>query len=200
MDARETRRLIRAFQERGLGNAISVVSLTLELPGHGDIDLVKRAFEASGSPLSFENFDRFVDNCLDEAGQVALLHLGNRVRMAQNVVNTPGVDGRQVDAVVASLVASAGAWVRPVLETYQRKLEAAHAACTQLLDVPTAHPQTQAGANFDEDLCVCCLDSPRSVVYRPCSHRVCCAECAAALWAKSRTCPWCRAGVEDPGC
>lgn len=198
MDAREVRRLIHTFQKHGLGRMVEVVSLSLEVPGQGEVDILERAFMATGSQLSFENFERFVDNCPDQAG--LFLRIADRVKVAQDVVNSPGVDSRQVDAVVASLVTSAVSLIGPVLETYQERLDTAHAACVDLLDVPPMRKNSSRSAPRDDDLCVCCLDSPRSLVYRPCDHRVCCEECAMALWAKSRTCPWCRADVHDPGC
>ena len=48
----------------------------------------------------------------------------------------------------------------------------------------------------DEELCICCLAMPRSRVYAPCSHCVCCEGCADLLSTTSQVCPWCSAPVE----
>jgi hypothetical protein len=41
--------------------------------------------------------------------------------------------------------------------------------------------------------CVVCMENARAVVFRPCRHLSCCAECAAGL----TECPHCRTPIED---
>lgn len=50
-----------------------------------------------------------------------------------------------------------------------------------------------AKLSSDEGLCKVCLDAPKSIVFSPCGHHICCAECAA----KVDTCPICRKSIDQ---
>ena len=84
---------------------------------------------------------------------------------------------------------------------WHAQVERTQAACDELLSrAPRRRRKKVAATPLDDDdhLCIACLDSPRSVVYKPCQHRVCCDECAEALWARTRLCPWCRVPCTQP--
>lgn len=89
--------------------------------------------------------------------------------------------------------------VMNIVSDWRKRAQAAHQACQELLGEIKDKPKKQKAETPDDDkLCVACLDELRSVVYRPCGHRVCCDQCATELWARSNACPWCREAVETP--
>lgn len=49
----------------------------------------------------------------------------------------------------------------------------------------------------EERMCVVCWAKERSVIMLPCKHQVTCSECADALMGSTKTCPTCRATIEE---
>ena len=105
------------------------------------------------------------------------------------------LDQRQLCNINRSVLTTTNIIAEIALGKYIDTSRAAHLACQDLLkkEGPTRAGPVRANQDSDDELCICCLDDVRSLVYKPCNHRVCCEQCAVALWATSRTCPWCRA-------
>lgn len=62
---------------------------------------------------------------------------------------------------------------------------------------PTAgsRPQSSSTSGGGEVECALCWSRPRDVLFLPCRHICCCAQCAAQL--PQRVCPTCRTVVES---
>jgi hypothetical protein len=67
--------------------------------------------------------------------------------------------------------------------------KAAEAAGRREAELEAALGRKAAG----DGTCAVCMENARAVVFRPCRHLSCCAECAAGL----TECPHCRTPIED---
>jgi Zinc finger, C3HC4 type (RING finger) len=62
----------------------------------------------------------------------------------------------------------------------------------------TDEPETLANISADDNRCIiCCEDRPRSVLFDPCGHVVCCKQCATTMMENKSQCPVCREPVEN---
>ena len=155
-------------------------------------------FEAA-SPEELTQY--FATTCLTESGMEELKKITKRVGVAHRLLTQGNLAEDQDFNIFDGLYNAIAPLAFDMMKHYRTHAEEAHRACEELLqtNVKPQQPakQTLVATGDDEKLCICCLDSPRSLVYRPCNHRVCCEECAVALWAKAQTCPWCRGSCED---
>lgn len=111
---------------------------------------------------------------------------------------TKSLSPEQADRIRHGIMRDMVTMTMNIICDWRSQAKAAHAACQELLGAPDRREAPEPRPVSDDDqLCVACLDELRSVVYRPCGHRVCCETCATSLWTRSQTCPWCRRAVEE---
>lgn len=132
-----------------------------------------------------------------------IIHLWGQMSMKRRVAHalqTGGqLDVRQICNTNKSIVDTCARLAQLGLAKYIEVARTAHLACQDLLadTVPVRPEAARPQQDSDDELCICCLSECRSLVYRPCGHRVCCEQCAVALWARSQICPWCREPCQD---
>ena len=51
--------------------------------------------------------------------------------------------------------------------------------------------------NFDNNLCVVCMENPRNVVTFPCGHVQLCSECVSMILRRNKLCPVCQARITE---
>ena len=116
----------------------------------------------------------------------------------------PHADSHQLSKMIRKLRTEAIEYGGELLMAWSQHAQSSHEACQALLSQPAKVKRKKKKAkpaidkHEDDGLCIVCLDEPQSVVYRPCGHRVSCGECAAELWTRSKSCPWCQAACEQP--
>lgn len=175
----------------------------VNVPGRGRTDILSAGFEKAqrdaGWNAGFDDPQSLLRACGYQMQPP--IHLWQRLSVATAVFNRSSADEEQTNGIFTSLLEQAAEYWKPAILAYKAKAQAAHKACAELLAESTVE-KTQARVTVhnddDEFLCICCMEEERSVKYRPCKHRVCCGECAAALWVKDKSCPWCREVVEEP--
>lgn len=149
-------------------------------------------------PASAEELTRYFATCgFTVRGFQELRGIGRRMEVAKRLFVRDDLEPEQAVSIFLSLIHAISPLASGVLSHYRAHAEQAHKACEELLQTKTKRQTPAQPMTDDEQLCICCLDSPRSLVYKPCGHRVCCEDCAVALWAKAQTCPWCRASCEE---
>lgn len=135
---------------------------------------------------------------------MAAMHidLANRCEIVNKLA--PHADQQQLSKMVDNLRSESLEYASELLVAWIQHAEKSHEACQALLSQPAkgknkkkkTKPPTDK--HEDDGLCIVCLDEARSIVYRPCGHRVSCGECAAELWTRKKRCPWCQAACEQP--
>lgn len=106
----------------------------------------------------------------------------------------------QAKRLVDSCMAVARRFGSHQVVRWKEKLARVHQACQELLkqeeDRSRLRPKRRSKKKSSRQECVICLDAEPDYEFQPCGHCVSCAGCAAALRAKSSTCPWCRGELE----
>jgi len=130
-----------------------------------------------------------------------------RTNVVNDIFKTTSVPARQGNLIIGSLIAVAAEYGKKAIREWQRLEEKSARASCKILEETEASSQekkrrkkkkkrTGPGVSSDDDLCIVCLDDKRSLVYKPCGHRVCCDSCGERLREKcGAVCPWCRADV-----
>ncbi len=49
--------------------------------------------------------------------------------------------------------------------------------------------------DIDNPDCIICLVEPKTVVYAPCGHHICCVSCTKIMMASSNKCPMCKSKI-----
>ena len=82
-----------------------------------------------------------------------------------------------------------------VLQARQR-IDEAQRVLEQLAGGPP--PGLASSGTDDDNLCVICLDQPKSHIFTSCFHKCVCGDCAADIKAESKwICPLCRRTSND---
>lgn len=131
-----------------------------------------------------------------------LAQFHERANMANRVFKrNPRLPRGQADAIIEALVKRSECTNLKAILEWRKMASEAEKVSHQLLageeraktlTVNSSQPSTES------EECIVCMEDSRSVVYRPCLHRVCCSACATELWSRSRHCPWCRGECEEP--
>lgn len=151
-----------------------------------------RVFEQEG--VDHSELQRFLQFCKPrpEESREVTLFLGTALRLLTGPV---ALSPEQTARLESSLVHRLEPQILEDVREYKAKALAAE-ALGKTLDEP-AEPKPPERAEKDDDTCIMCMEEPRSTLYRPCRHRVCCQPCAEAYWHRSRLCPWCSREVDE---
>ena len=166
---------------------------------------VIRAQRRMGTQLPLRTLMIWTMQTIDHHEKPLLRSLSARVKLAHSLATRPDLEDRQLANILESAMKPVEEICQLAVSWYLEKAAAAHAMCCELLDKATTNQTDRKPAEHaqrddsEDDVCICCMDSPRETKYRPCLCTVCCTACAVALWKKTNTCPWCRAEVCEPG-
>ena len=146
------------------------------------------SFGGHGTVIAHKEIHRRLEN-FPECGPPykAYIHL-----LEQALTNIASLSKQDVDSAAYQCIK---AW----FEAHNAKAFKAEEACKDLLDTPANSKKKKGKKKRDSrDECIICMTEPRSHIYRPCGHRICCGPCAEEFWQKCKTCPWCRCPCDDP--
>ena len=147
---------------------------------------------------TWTQFQNFLENQTCEK-YPEVLTIANRAIIVTKLIEA-GLcrDMRLIDAELERLRNVSAECAARALLDYKRALQNSSLLAHSMLTKPKEEREEKPPQRTEEDLCVVCMDELRSVVFRPCMHRVCCQSCAEANWKLRQICPWCQEKCAEP--
>lgn len=118
--------------------------------------------------------------------------------------NIDKITNQQYDNIYNSIINIVENILTKLLQIWRENAIRADSIYEELLNIDEkekrikSESQIKKERDFEEELCIVCLDDVKSTIYKPCGHRVCCNLCAKMLWLRHQTCPWCRVPCDEP--